>query len=93
MMTILQKIEAAKEYLKSKQISFGSREADDTAVEIFIAGLNHKEALHEEVKKEFKQAYVLMFKDYANWCIDKMIQIKNQNNDTQVRAGSIDCTK
>lgn len=61
-MTYQQKQEKAKAYLREHKISFGNQEADDCAVEIFIAGMESNEEKYTYAINEFKDAYIKLFK-------------------------------
>ncbi len=61
-LTYKQKEELAKNYLASKQINFGSQEANDRAIEIYIAGVDHEEEIYNKLRKEFIETYKWLFK-------------------------------
>lgn len=72
-LTPKQKIELAENYMKKHSVSFGSRDADDRAIEMYISGLDYREELHEEMKKEFKTAFIELYKFHANEVLNKFL--------------------
>jgi hypothetical protein len=69
-LTYTQKEELAKKHLLSKQINFGNQMANDCAVEIYIAGLEHFEELYNMMLKEFKDTYKWMFRFHCEEAIN-----------------------
>lgn len=61
-LTHLQKQALAKKYLSDHNISFGNSAADDKAVEIYVAGIEELESQYNAVYREFKDAYISIFK-------------------------------
>lgn len=65
MLTIKQKQELAKAYMKKHSINFGNEMANERAEEMFVDALSMKEEMYDHTLSEFKKSHTEMLK--ATW--------------------------